>query len=167
MSLHCDIRPAQLDDRPAIIALADQIWRAHYPDMISVEQIDYMLAQRYHPEALREQITGPDQWFDLVFVEGELSGFAQYLLKEPGEMKLDKLYLLPSLHGKGYGSRLIHHVKKKAREQGCERLVLSVNKQNQKAIDAYLRNGFRIRESIVVDIGGGFVMDDYVMEKDL
>lgn len=167
MSLHCEIRPARLEDCTAIAAIADRIWRAHYPGMITIEQIDYMLAQRYNPEALQEQISSEGQWFDLVLIDGELSGFAQYLLVEAGEMKLDKLYLLPELHGKGYGSRLIHHVKKKAREHGCGRLVLAVNKHNQKAIDAYLRNGFRIRESVVIDIGGGFVMDDYVMEKEL
>ena len=46
-------------------------------------------------------------------------------------------------------------------------LVLNVNKNNDRAISAYVRNGFVVREAVVVDIGGGFVMDDYIMAKRL
>jgi diamine N-acetyltransferase len=45
--------------------------------------------------------------------------------------------------------------------------VLRVNRQNQQAIDAYLKHGFTVATLIVEDIGGGFVMDDYVMVKAL
>jgi ribosomal protein S18 acetylase RimI-like enzyme len=65
------------------------------------------------------------------------------------------------------GSLLLHHCEHEVRGLGAARLMLTVNKRNSKAIAAYERNGFTITESIVVDIGGGFVMDDYVMAKDL
>ena len=52
-----------------------------------------------------------------------------------------------------------------ARAQGCSRLVLAVNKNNRSAIAAYLKHGFRIADAVVKDIGGGFVMDDYIMVK--
>jgi hypothetical protein len=32
-------------------------------------------------------------------------------------------------------------------------------------VQAYERLGFRIVEALVMDIGGGYVMDDYKMEK--
>lgn len=83
------------------------------------------------------------------------------------EFKLHKLYLLPELHGHGLGSRLLQHVEHEARKLGGCRMILTVNKRNAKAIAAYQRNGFVIAESVVTDIGGGFVMDDYVMAKDL
>jgi diamine N-acetyltransferase len=44
-------------------------------------------------------------------------------------------------------------------------VLLAVNKRNVNAINAYLKHGFRIAEAVVKEIGGGFVMDDYVMEK--
>ena len=50
---------------------------------------------------------------------------------------------------------------------GAQFLRLNVNKHNEKAIRAYLRNGFRTVESVKNDIGNGFFMDDYVMEKRL
>ena len=82
-------------------------------------------------------------------------------------MKLHKLYLLPELHGRGLGSRLLQHVESEVRAGAGRRLILSVNKRNTQAIAAYRRNGFVIAESVVTDIGGGFVMDDYVMAKEL
>jgi ribosomal protein S18 acetylase RimI-like enzyme len=81
-------------------------------------------------------------------------------------MKLHKLYLLPELHDRGLGSRLLQQVEGEVRTGGARRLILSVNKRNIKAITAYKRNGFVIVESVVTDIGNGFVMDDYIMAKD-
>ena len=82
-------------------------------------------------------------------------------------MKLHKLYLLPELHGRGLGSRLLQHCEREVRAGGARRLILSVNKRNAQAIAAYKRNGFVIAESVVTDIGGGFVMDDYIMAKSI
>jgi ribosomal protein S18 acetylase RimI-like enzyme len=77
------------------------------------------------------------------------------------------LYLLPELHGHGLGSLLLQHVEVKVHATGAQRMVLAVNKRNARAITTYKRNGFAIIDSVVTDIGGGFVMDDYVMAKDI
>jgi len=52
-----------------------------------------------------------------------------------------------------------------AHSRGCSRLVLAVNKNNRSAIAAYLKHGFSIGDAVVKDIGGGFVMDDYILVK--
>jgi GNAT superfamily N-acetyltransferase len=155
-------------DLPAISELAGVIWRACYPDIISMEQIDYMLARMYAPKALCDEIRFQSIHYDCLFVDGKMAGFASYgPTSEPGVMKLHKLYLLPELHGHGLGSRLLQHVEREVRHLGARRLILSVNKRNAKAITAYQRNGFVIAESVVTDIGGGFAMDDHVMAKNL
>jgi ribosomal protein S18 acetylase RimI-like enzyme len=82
-------------------------------------------------------------------------------------MKLQQLYLQPRHHRKGFGSRLLSHVEEVARRQGYRAVMLTVNKANQPAIDAYTKAGFIIRQAAVFDIGGGFVMDDYVMVKEV
>jgi len=152
----------------AIRDLAAVIWREHYPGIISVAQIDYMLERMYSLETLQKEIRFQNIRYDCLQTKGELIGFAsQGPTPEPGVMKLHKLYLLPKMHGRGLGSLLLQHCAREAIKLGAKRLILTVNKQNVKAITAYQRNGFRIAESIVTDIGGGFVMDDYVMEKQL
>ena len=61
----------------------------------------------------------------------------------------------------------MRHVEQRARAHHCTRLYLQVNKNNRSAIDAYLRNGFAVSEAGRFDIGGGFIMDDYIMSKAL
>ena len=148
--------------------LAGVIWREHYPGIISTAQIDYMLAGMYSLETLRREIGSEDIRYHCLRSKGELIGFgSQGPTSEPGVMKLHKLYLLPQMHGRGLGSLLLRHCMKEARALGAKRLILTVNKRNEKAIAAYQRNGFRVIESIVTDIGAGFVMDDYVMARNL
>ena len=159
---------AKEEHLPAIAGLAGIIWRACYPGIITHEQIDYMLARMYALDVLRDEVRSQGIRYDLLLVEGKPAGFASYgPASEPGVMKLHKLYLLPELHGRGLGSRLVQHVEREIRAGGMRRLTLSVNKRNTRAIAAYQRNGFVTADSVVTDIGGGFVMDDYIMAKEL
>jgi len=159
---------AREEHLPDIAELAGVIWRACYPGIITHEQIDYMLARMYALEVMRDEIRSQGIRYDLLFVDGQPAGFAAYgPTPERGAIKLHKLYLLAELHGRGLGSLLLLHVEREVRAAGGRRLMLSVNKRNAKAIAAYQRNGFIIAESVITEIGGGFVMDDYVMAKDL
>jgi diamine N-acetyltransferase len=155
-------------DLSTVAELAGVIWRKHYPGIITLEQIEYMLALGYSLDALRRFLVEPGSGLLLAHVRDRLAGFAAYYRPDsPGELKLDKLYVHQNYHGRGIGSRLIARVEAAAIEQARRTLILNVNKHNATAIRAYAANGFAIRESVVVDIGGGFVMDDYVMAKTL
>lgn len=143
-----------------IARLADVVWRAHYPGIISEEQIDYMLANMYELGVLRREMATGIVYLRALESE-KLVGFAAYGPAEK-EIKLHKLYVHPEHQRRGIGRALMERV-----EQACvgQTLMLTVNKRNEQAIAAYQKHGFVVRESIVVDIGRGFVMDDYVMEK--
>lgn len=160
------IRPLRDADIPALCALARDIWRAHYPGIISVAQIEYMLAERYNETRIRDELTRTDLWWDVLLVNDEMAGYASYFLTDaPREMKLDKLYLHPRAHRQGYGAMLIDHVFLFMAGAGCTRLTLAVNRHNATAIAAYRKYGFQVTETSVREIGGGFLMDDYIMVK--
>ena len=163
------IEPVTEADTERLAALAREIWIAHYPAIISNAQIEYMLAQRYAPRVVRAELARDDLWWDKLLVAGTgMAGFASYLLTgTPGELKLDKLYVHPAHQRRGYGGRMIDRACEVGRQRGCDRLVLAVNKGNRDAIAAYLKHGFRVGEAVVKDIGGGFVMDDFVMIKNI
>jgi ribosomal protein S18 acetylase RimI-like enzyme len=147
----------------ALCGLAALIWRAHYPAIISAAQIEYMLAQRYAPDVLRAEFARDDVWWDKLTVDGRMRGFCSYFLTQGKEMKLDKLYVHPDCQRRGYGRMLMERAAQVAREHRCKALTLAVNKHNVNAIAAYGKQGFEIVESVVKDIGAGFVMDDYLM----
>jgi diamine N-acetyltransferase len=162
------IAPVAEADVDRLCALAAEIWHAYYPAIISAAQIEYMLKQRYEPAVVRAELQRGDLWWDQLLVENRMTGFASYFLTaNAGEMKLDKLYVHQDHQRKGYGSMLLDRAVTIARAYGCEALVLAVNKRNRNAIAAYEKNGFRNRDAVVKDIGGGFVMDDYIMAKNV
>ncbi|MBT1073624.1 GNAT family N-acetyltransferase [Pelotalea chapellei] len=145
-----------------MIALAHRIWHAHYPTMISVQQIDYMLEHGYTSKLINEEMKQGVTW--LAIKEGTtMIGFLAAGPYGDQTIKLHKLYLLPEYHSRGIGSLALAEVEKIAQATGAIRIVLNVNKNNQKAIRAYERSGWQITEEVVNDIGNGYVMDDYVM----
>ena len=166
--LRITLARARRDELPAVQRLAGVIWRAHYPGIITHDQIDYMLERGYALPVLEGFLEGEDRGLELATVDGELAGFAAwYVPDDQSQAKLDKLYVLQSRQRLGVGGRLIAHVAELARAAGARTLVLNVNKYNVQAIRAYEKHGFAIREAVVVDIGGGYVMDDFVMAAPL
>ena len=162
------ITPLGTADVDPVAALARRIWQQTYLGIISQAQIDFMLEQRYHRQRLLDELTMPDLWWDQLRVDGQLAGFSSCLRIAGGtEMKLDKIYVDPGRQRMGLGARLIEHAAGRALVLGCCTLILAVNKRNQAAIAAYRKHGFAVRESVCVDIGKGFVMDDFIMAKPL
>jgi diamine N-acetyltransferase len=164
---HAEILPAGEEQLPALAELAGVIWRQHYPGIISHEQIDYMLGKMYALDTLCEDLRLRKIRFYQLVVDGQMVGFASIgPLDKPATWKLHKLYLLPELHARGLGSRLLQHCEAEARRFGAQRLMLAVNKRNTRPIVAYQRNGFVVVESVATDFGDGFVMDDFIMVKE-
>ena len=163
-----EIRQADIRDIPAIQKLAHDIWHKCYPGIITVGQIRYMLKQGYELETLKSEITEGKIRFEQILVEGKTIGFASHgPTDRPREIKIHKLYVHPHHQRQGHGGCLIDHIAKKCGGEGTETLVLAVNKRNKPAINSYIKNGFHQREAVIVDIGDGYVMDDYIMEKSL
>jgi RimJ/RimL family protein N-acetyltransferase len=147
--------------------LAHTIWHSHYPGIISVEQIEYMLDLMYSANCINKEITDGHKWV-LLLLKDQPVGFLSYIFEsENRKVKLNKLYILSSFHGNGYGQQSLNYVKTHAKDLQASILYLTVNKQNKKAIDAYLKAGFYIDKNIITDIGHGYIMDDYIMAFDI
>jgi ribosomal protein S18 acetylase RimI-like enzyme len=146
------------------------IWYAHYSQILSIKQIEYMLKMMYGTGVIENEIYNLGIFYDLVIHNHQTVGYLSYGKENKNNidyLKLHKCYLKPSLHGCGYGQIMLNHIHQKAQEMKLKKIILNVNKNNQKAIKAYTRFGFKILSSEVNDIGNGFVMDDYIMGYEL
>jgi ribosomal protein S18 acetylase RimI-like enzyme len=158
------ILPVASVDAQIITTLAETIWRRHYVNIISAAQIDYMLQQRYQPELIRQQLLNSGIWWRKLTLNDAIIGFSCCMrTHNPGELKIDKLYIHHDHHRKGYGTLLVTDAIQILQENNLQSLILTVNKNNRSAISAYRHYGFAITGDSIVDIGNGFVMNDYLM----
>jgi ribosomal protein S18 acetylase RimI-like enzyme len=158
------IRRAGTADIPVIQELAFAIWHEVYPSIISVEQINFMLGMMYSAESLHEQMMRQHAQFLLLSGDESTIGFASWSIIQPGAARLHKLYVSPACHGTGAGAALLNEVESEARAQRCASIELNVNKYNPARL-FYEKKGFSIMREEVIDLGSGYVMDDYVMHK--
>ena len=157
---------ATKEDIPAIQHIAYETWPITYGSIQSKAQLDYMLELIYSPSSLEKQMDNGSR-FLLVKENNKTIAFAAYFLKSPNVYKLDKLYALPNQQGKGLGRMLMNNIIDEIKSLGVTALHLNVNRYNIKAQKFYEHLGFKIIEEVDVPIGGGFFMNDYVMEKRL
>jgi diamine N-acetyltransferase len=160
---------ASADLLPEIQNIAYQTWPKTFSNILSPEQINYMLNWMYDLKSLETQLKDKNHIFLLAEENGKFLGFASYETnyKGTGKTKIHKIYILPEAQGKGVGKKLIQFMEKAALENENKMLFLNVNKFNQGAIDFYSRIGFYEAFKEVIDIGNGFIMDDLVMELKL
>ncbi len=144
--------------------LAYAIWPFTYGDILSEAQLDFMLDSFYSTANLERQMDN-GQVFELLLDDTNVLGFVAYELNcnETELLKLHKIYLLPETQGKGFGKFMIDEIVRIAKSNNQQGIYLNVNKYNT-AKFFYEKVGFTIVKEEVIDIGNGYVMDDYVME---
>ncbi|HEY0029859.1 MAG TPA: GNAT family N-acetyltransferase [Bacteroidia bacterium] len=155
-------RKAGKEDVALIAQLADNIWRKHYITIISMEQIDFMLETMYSSESLLKQMNEGHQ-FTLVYDDEKAVGYISISTKDHKNYFLHKFYVEVSDQGKGVGSALLRHLLIGMPEG--ETIELTVNRRNYKAINFYFKNGFTIKAIADFDIGRGYFMNDFIMQK--
>jgi RsiW-degrading membrane proteinase PrsW (M82 family)/ribosomal protein S18 acetylase RimI-like enzyme len=156
------IRKAFQHDIPLIRDLTDQIWPQTYSSILSSEQIAYMMNMMYSEKSLTEQMEQGHE-FVIIYDGVQAIGFASIGMMEPSVYKLHKLYVLTSYQGKGTGRFAIQELVKAIKRKGGSSLLLNVNRQND-AKNFYEKIGFAVIREEDIDIGGGYFMNDYVME---
>ena len=152
-----------LTDFNAVESLAHKIWNEHYAPIIGQAQVAYMLDKYQSFKAIRHQVREGAKYYIVKHDQKDI-GYVSFEIKDEDAF-MSKIYLLSSHRGKGIGKDCLRFVENYAKENGLRALSLSVNKKNLLAKSFYENNNFKIIEEVAVDIGGGFVMDDYYMRK--
>ncbi|MCB0714920.1 MAG: GNAT family N-acetyltransferase [Chitinophagaceae bacterium] len=166
MSHQRNIRPATIEDIELIRSLIFQIWPVTYQNILSKEQTDYMLNMMYSPTSLLTQFA-EGVTFILVYEDALPIGFAAYKKTAATIYKLEKIYILANQQGKGTGQFIMEFLMEKLCRNKGEFLQLQVNRYNVNAKAFYEKLGFAVILEADFDIGNGFFMNDYVMEKKL
>ena len=149
-----------------IATLARIIWEEHYPAIIGAEQVRYMVDKFQTAEAMQRQADEEGYEYYLIRCEDKDIGYIG-LRMDTDHCFLSKIYILSEKRGCGIGSRAMIFIDGLCRKEGIGALRLMVNRYNEKSIAAYKKMGFRIVREQVTDIGDGYVMDDYAMEKEV
>ena len=161
------IRPAGVEDIPTIHLLAHQIWPITYGHLMSADRLQYMLQLIYDPASLEKQMQQQGHVFLLAEIDGTPVGFASFsATNEAGVYKLHKIYISTGIQGKGLGKALLNAVIEEIKRLHATALLLNVKRDNT-AIAFYEKQGFTIIKEEDIDIGNGYFMNDYVMEKKL
>ena len=162
------IRLLGKDELKLVRQVADIVWPVTFKEILSPEQIDYMMEMMYAAKVMDKEFDEGIKFYG-VFDGKNVVGYLIWGHYDgaPQTAKLHKCYLLPAYQGKGIGSMMLQKAQSMAREAGYKHLRLNVNRQNAKAIKAYVRNNFKTIETVDNPIGNGFFMNDYVMEADL
>lgn len=152
---------ANKEDAELIQQLAHSIWYPTYQEILSKKQIDFMLERMYSVEAIQASMVLKSTFY-LLIDDDEAVGFIGI---EPKQdlLRIEKIYLLPSTQGKGFGKLLIDFAAEEARKQGLSELELNVNRSNN-AYHFYLKQGFRVVEEVDIPYYE-FILDDYIMRK--
>lgn len=150
-------------DRQTIEKLGNIIWHEHYTPIIGEAQVNYMLEKYQSKEAVKTQIEEGTAYY-LVEDKSVPIGYLSFYI-QGDSLFISKIYVLKNQRGKGFGKKAMTFIENEAKKKARHLLRLTVNKFNTNSILAYEKMGFYKKESVVMDIGHGFVMDDYVMEK--
>lgn len=150
---------------PIIREIAKITWPVAFGEILSEQQLAYMMEMMYSLDVLEKQFQGGHEFY-LYFDTKRAVGFMgiEKNYKNENQLKIHKLYILPTEQGKGIGEKFIQYAENKCLEEQIPKLTLNVNRYN-KAVRFYEKLGFKNVKTEDIEIGNGYLMEDFVMEK--
>ncbi len=161
------IRPVLEEEIPALAAMAKEIWEEHFTPIIGSAQVAYMLDKFQSAHAIREAIQKEGYQYYFFCLDDEAVGYLGIVPKEDGSLFLSKIYLKKAYRGRKIARAGIEFLAALCREKGLNKIWLTCNRENKNSVAAYQKMGFVIAYEQDADIGNGFVMNDYIMEKQI
>ena len=141
---------------------AKEVFIDYYTDLIGVKQSEYMVDLFLSEKAINKLIE-EGAIFKLLLLDNEIIGFIEYQ-KQESKVFLSKLYIHKNYRNKGYGKILFNDCVQYTKSINLNKIYLTVNKYNTPSYNTYIHLGFKVIDSVINDIGNGYVMDDYIME---
>ena len=147
--------------------IAEITWPIAFGEILSAEQLAYMMEMMYSEKILKQQLVQGHEFY-LYYHQGIPVGFMgiECRYKNLLQLKIHKLYILPNYQGLGIGEMFIHFAENRCKELFFNTLTLNVNRYN-KAVHFYEKLNFICAKSEDIEIGNGYLMEDYVMEKEI
>jgi len=139
--------------------LALFIWPIKFRFILSRGQVQYMLQQFFNLNYLKRRLSNSEQLF-LIVDKKKYIGFASIKRISDTTIKLQQLFFHPDYQNIGVAKWVMENLGLQ-----CQQLEITMNKNNKQALRSAYKNCFRLRRSICIDIGCGFIMDDYVLVK--
>ncbi len=146
--------------------VADIVWHDAFKDIITLDQIEYMIEKFQSFNSLTEAINKNNYEYYLIKNENTVMGYTG-VKPENGKLFWSKLYVLKEYRGKKVATKAFEFIETLARNKKLKSVWLTVNRNNTHAMDVYKHKGFVVTRKQVTDIGNGFVMDDFVFEKEI
>lgn len=161
-----DIIKVEKNDIKELAALAKEIWFEYWHSIMTLGQIYYMVNKFQSEIALNDQIEHGNYSYYFITEDGKKIG---YFGIEPQEdnLFLSKFYIAKDYRYKGIGRMVFEIIKNIAKEHNLNKIHLTVNKHNIKTIEIYEKWGFRSLHPLIINIGNGYEMDDYLMEYEI
>jgi ribosomal protein S18 acetylase RimI-like enzyme len=149
-----------------VARLAAEIWREYYVSIITIEQIEYMIGKFQSIPAIKDQIQQQGYEYYIIHHDGSAVGYMS-VRQEEGKLFLSKFYIVKEHRGRGYASQASAYLEQLCKDRNLSHIWLTVNRHNESTIAVYEKKGFKTVREQAADIGNGFVMDDFIMEKEI
>ena len=149
-----------------LASVANIVWHDAFKEILTIEQIEYMIEKFQSFNALSEAINENNYEYYFIKSDNNVAGYTG-IKAENDKLFLSKLYILKEYRGKQIATKAFNFIETLAKERNLKSVWLTVNRNNNHAIDVYKHRGFIVTRTQVADIGNGFVMDDYIFEKQL
>ena len=162
------IQKVTVADCELINKMAGEVFPATYKEILSPEQLDYMMDWMYAPENIRKQMEEEGHVYFIAYKEGKPCGYVSVQQQEKDIFHLQKIYVLPHFQGSHCGSFLFKEAIKYIKEIHPEPCLMELNvNRNNKALQFYQHMGMRKLREGDFPIGNGYYTNDYIMGLDI
>ena len=160
------IKQATTADIPLINKLAWNVFPETYKNILSHEQIEYMMDWMYSIENLHKQMEEEGHIYYIAYEECEAAGYVSIRQEDTDLFHLEKIYVIPYYQKYHLGKQLFQQAIKGIKEihpAPC-RMELNVNRNN-KALRFYEYMGMKKVDEGDFAIGNGYYMNDYICKS--